>query len=247
MEQIKYKLEVFEGPLDLLLHLIDKNKVDICDIPIAEILSQFLLYVEDYKRADIDNISEFILMASQLVFIKSKMLLPKEEEEEGDPRDELAQMLLEYKKCKDAALILKESKEKNGDLIYVKKPDLVEADNTYPYTHSPDELVQSYESIFKRSFRRMPPPAAAFDKIVRANFVSVTRKVFAILRRLLRDRQIGFRTWMYSQRSRSEIVAAFLAVLELSKVNRIYLKETSDTDYQITLRKGTAYNGNERT
>ncbi len=239
MEQLEFKLEVFEGPLDLLLHLLDKNKVDICDIPIAELLDQYMAYVEEYKNYNLDNISEFLLVASRLLYIKSKLLLPSEEEEE-DPRLELVDMLEEYKKVKVAAGELGERKLKNGDLIFTKKQDKVKFDDTYKRTHNISILSRAYEEMFKIKQRKLPPPIESFSGIVGTKIVSVTSRVVSMLRRLIRGKYTSFKAFIYSQRSRSEVVAAFLAILELSKVKRIKLVdiEGAEGDFRIELAKG---------
>jgi len=225
MESVNFKLEVFEGPLELLVHLIEKNKVNICDIPISEILEQYMTYVEEYQRYNLDNISEFLLIASRLVYIKSRMLLPRVEDEEEDPREELVTMISNYIKYKDFASVLKEYKEKNGDKIYVKEPDKVEFDDTYKKKHDIAELIYAYNNILKRNLRKLPPPIQSFTGIVGTKHVSVSSRVFGLLRQLIMRKYISFKRFIYSQKSKSEVIAAFLAVLELSKVKRIMLKD----------------------
>ncbi|MDP4153069.1 MAG: segregation/condensation protein A [Bacillota bacterium] len=228
MENVQFKLEVFEGPLDLLMHLIDKNKVNICDIPIAEILDQFMAYVEEYQNYNLDNISEFLVMAAQLLYIKSRMLLPVEDTGEGeDPRDELIDMISRYRLYKEAAVTLKEYKSQNGDRIFVKEPELVEFDETYNKSHSIWQLLDAYRGMFRKNQRRMPPPIQSFSGIVGTPHVSVSSRVFNLLRHLLKRKYISFKSFIYSQKSRSEVVAAFLAILELSKVKRIRFEEVS--------------------
>ncbi len=239
MEQLEFKLEVFEGPLDLLLHLLDKNKVDICDIPIAELLDQYMAYVEEYKTYNLDNISEFLMVASRLLYIKSKLLLPVEQDEE-DPRLELVDMLEEYKKVKVAAGELSRRKAENGDIIFTKKQDKVKLDDTYRRTHDISVLSNAYEEMFKIKQRRLPPPIESFSGIVGTKIVSVASRVVSVLRRLVRGKYTSFKAFMYAQKSRSEVVAAFLAILELSKVKRIKLTdiEGTDGDFRIELAKG---------
>lgn len=234
-EQLQFKLEVFEGPMELLLHLLDKNKVDIMDIPISDILEQYLIYVNEYKKYDLDNISEFLVIASQLVLIKSRMLLPKSDTDEQDPRDELINMIEEYKKYKQVAQTLKEYKENNGDKLFVKDAEDVELDKKYTKVHPVSLLVNAYEGVYKKNMRKMPPSIEAFSGIVGHKIVSVTTKVMAILRSLISNKKVSFKKLMYAQKSRSEIVAAFLAVLELSKVKRIIISDSKTDSQDITL------------
>ena len=228
-EQLQFHLEVFEGPMDLLLHLIDKNKIDILDIPIALLLEQYMEYVEEYKKHDLDNLSEFLVVSSQLLYIKSKLLLPKEEsDEQEDPREELVKMILEYKKYKTVAQTLKEYKTENGDKLYIKGSEEIDFGKPKLKTQSVYSLVNAYESVFKKNMRRMPPPIESFSGIIGTKIVSVTSRVTNILRRLIKHKRLSFKELMYSQKSRSEVVAAFLAVLELSKVKRIILEDSGD-------------------
>lgn len=234
--QISFKLEVFEGPLDLLLHLIEKNKIDICDIPIAELLEQYMEYVEEYKRQDLDSVSDFIHMASTLLYIKSRMLLPKQEDEE-DPRGPLVDMLAEYQRYKAAAADLSRFSG-TGENLYVRAQEEVEPDPIYKGRHDPSELQEAYESLYRRIRGKLPPPVETFRAYVSTKVVSVGSRITFVLRQLVRSGQTLFSTLFVGARSRSDIVATFLAVLELSKVNRIRLDETGDKELKITLVPG---------
>lgn len=238
-EQLQFHLEVFDGPMELLLHLIDVNKIDILDIPIALLAEQYVQYVEEYKKYDLDNLSEFIVVLSQLLYIKSKMLLPKEESDEPeDPREELVKMILEYKKYKAVAQTLKDYKSEYGDKTYTKRSEEIDFGKPKMKQQTVSSLVNAYESVFKKNMRRMPPPLESFTGIVGHKIVSVTSRVSNILRQLIKRGRISFRELMYSQRSRSEVVAAFLAVLELSKVKRITLEDSADgTDTELILSR----------
>lgn len=238
--QISFKFEVFEGPLDLLLHLIEKNKIDICDIPIAELLEQYMEYIEEYRKADLDTISDFIAMASTLLYIKSKMLLPPEEEEE-DPREPLVDMLSEYKRYKEAAASLQTIAE-DGNNLFVRQPESISFDRTYTLNHPSEELKAAYAGLYRRIKGKLPPPVESFSAYVSTKIVSVNSRVTYVLRHLLKRGKMVFSSLFIGARSRSEIVATFLAVLELSKVNRIHLEEREDSELEISLISGKKAN-----
>ncbi len=235
MEKISFKLEVFEGPLDLLLHLIEKNKINICDIPVALLLEQFMEYVEEYRRRDMEELSDFLVMAAHLLYIKSRMLLPRaEEEDEQDPRQTLAERLLEYKRYKDAAAELAE-RYANGSRCLAHPAEELEPDPIYRRIHAPEELAAAYRTVCRRSVRRMPPPLSSFNGIVDRKVVSVASKVAFVMRRLLKAGQVTFKSLFSGISGRGEIVATFLAVLELVKLRRINVEEQSDLDYGLSL------------
>lgn len=246
--KLSFKLEGFEGPLDLLLLLISKNKINIYDIPIALLLEQYLCKLDEMKSMDLDVTSEFLAMAAHLVYIKSQMLLPRhEEEDEEDPRERLVRMLIEYKRYKGVVLHLAE-RARIGENRYVKKPDRVEPDESYRLTHSPQELKDAYLMTVKRIKRRLPPPASSFQGIVGRVVVSVSGKVVELLRRLVSRRSIGYQSAFSRARSRSDVVAIFLAILELTKIRRIRFTELGGGDYLLKLeekRKEVLANGSD--
>jgi len=164
---VTFKLEAFEGPLDLLLHLIVRNKVDIMDIPVAMILDQYLEYLDQMQEMDMEVAGDFILMASQLIFIKTKMLLPDEDTgEEEDPRAELAATLLEYRKIKQAGIWLGTCQAENAG-YYSKIPEPQQpVSRRYTYSHSPMDLVKAIHEMTERAKQAMPPPLHMFDEIV---------------------------------------------------------------------------------
>jgi segregation and condensation protein A len=223
MEKLQFKLEVFEGPLDLLLQLISKNKVSIYNIPILQITDQYFEVLERMKELDLDVSSEFLVMAAQLVYIKSRMLLPaeKEENEEGDPREELAQRLLEYQRYKLASEYLKE-REFASRYMFFKAPDEI-IPKTVPYEggYSMDELIAAFNDILERSQRRVPPPRKTFEGIVQREVVSVRDKEVHILKLLAGRGGVMFADIFQGMRTKPELVAAFLALLELIRGNRI--------------------------
>ena len=165
MEKVLYKLENFEGPLDLLLHLITKNKVNIYDIPIVEITDQYLDAIAGIE--ELDDTSEFLVLAAQLLYIKSKMLLPKpEEEEEEDPREDLARRLIEYKKYKEASLELRKSEFFSRDMCFKDTEKIDFPIPPYNRQHETIELINAFNSIMQRRRRREKPKKKAFFGIV---------------------------------------------------------------------------------
>lgn len=220
METITFHLEHFDGPLDLLLHLITKNKVSIYDIPIAQILEQYLDILHAADTMDMDIAGDFIAMAARLTYIKSRMLLPQPEiEETEDPRAQLVQLLLEYQRIKEAAPFLREQ-EGCGLERYVKPPEPLETE-PLPYQHAPHDLVRAMRNLLRRAERRIPPSVQAFSGLVGREAVTVGQQVAHILKQFTRFSKLQFRRLFAGMHSRSEAVATFLAVLELSKKRRI--------------------------
>ena len=221
---MEFHLDNFDGPLDLLLHLISKNKVSIYDIPIAEILEQYMAVLHEAERMDLDVAGDFIAMAAQLVYIKSKMLLPRHEadEPEDDPRAGLVELLLEYQRLKSATAFFAEKNE-NGRDIFVKQPEPRE-DGPVEYYHTVNDLIRAANKMLRRTKRRLPPPASAFSGIVGREPAPVEGRVTAILKRFLHRIRVPFLRLFDDAKDRSEIVATFLAVLELSKNRRIRLE-----------------------
>lgn len=221
---MEFHLEHFDGPLDLLLHLIAKNKVSIYDIPIAAILDQYMEVLHSAEAMDLDVAGDFVAMAAQLLYIKSRMLLPRQqqEQEDDDPRAALVETLLEYQRMKAVAPYLREQGEVGRDIL-VKPPELL-GDAPRVYHHTVSDLLRAADRMLRRTQRRVPPPASAFRGIVGREPVPVGTRVAAILRRLLHQARLPFRRLFEDACSRSEIVATFLAVLELSKDRRIRLE-----------------------
>lgn len=218
MESISYRLPSFEGPLDLLVHLVQKHKLNIYDIPIAELLEQYTETIEQWKRADLDVATEFLEMAARLVHIKSSMLLPRHEEAEELKR-ELTGELIEYRLCQEAARRLA-TRNVGGDL-FIREPIELEPDTTYRRTHPASVLFDAYLAAAGRGKRRLPPPVQAFSGIVSRKIVSVSSKIIFVLRRLYRRSSVSYASLFEQADSRSELVATFLALLELVKAKRI--------------------------
>lgn len=233
MSQISYKLEVFEGPMDLLLSLISKHKLDIYDIPIMELVEQYTDYVRKMQEADMDVASEFLEMAARLVYIKTVSLLPKSEEAEELKR-ELTGELLEYRDCQIMAGKLKDTA--NGFELYTKEPEEVEADMTYERFHEPFELLSAYQAAIGRIGRKLPPPVEAFTEIVQKKIVSVQSRISYILTSISGKGKHSFSTLIRGSRSRSEMVATFLALLELIRDKKVTAAEEGE-DLTINIKR----------
>lgn len=229
MQTITYHLDAFDGPLDLLLQLISKNKVNIYDIPIAEILEQYNAALEAMDIQDLDLLSDFVAMSAHLVYIKSKLLLPRHDEldDEQDPRRELVQMLLEYQQFKEVSGTLYTRYEVGRD-IFVKPQESLEPDKTYRFFHRVDDLVNAIHKMFDRADQKLPPPVSSFKGIVGREVYSVSSKVSFVLKSLLETGKTSFKGLFRKVKSRSEVVATFLAVLELCKSNKIRFSEEED-------------------
>lgn len=212
-----YKLEVFEGPLDLLLSLIAKNKLNIYDIPISTLLEQYMEQINRMQEADLDVASEFLEMAARLVHIKSVSLLPKHEEEEA-LRRELTGQLLEYQQCKEMAEKLRQIQ--SFDRI-VRPQSKIPADHAYKRHHEPAEMLAAYLSAMGRKRRAEPPSAESFSGLMTKRIVSVPSQIIYVLRRLWKRKRIAFRELFRGKKDSSERIAAFLAVLELVKGKRL--------------------------
>ena len=217
LEKISYKLDVFEGPLDLLLHLIEKNKLNIYDIRIADLLEQYMRQIELMKEQDLEIAGEFLAMASHLVQIKSAMLLPKYEEAE-EMRKELSGQLIEYRKCKRMAAMLAANISFES---FCREPAKMKADMTYQRSHEPAYLIGAYLAAVGRGKAKIPPPKEAFSGIVARRVVSVSSKIYAVLRLLRNGEPCRYESLFDTVTDKSELVATFLAVLELIKGKRI--------------------------
>ena len=228
---IPVKLPVFEGPLDLLLHLIDKNKIDIYDIPIVEITNQYMEYIKAMEREDLNTMSEFLLMAATLLDIKCRMLLPKEVNEEGeeeDPRQELVEQLLQYKLYKYMALELKD-RELLSDRSMFKKPDIPKEVSEYTPPVDLDELIgdltltklnQIFQEVIRRQTEKIDPVRSKFGKIEKEE-VTLPEKMDYISAYTKLHRRFSFRDLLMRQSSKVQVIVTFLAVLEMMKSGRV--------------------------
>ncbi len=222
---ISYKLEGFEGPLDLLLQLIARNKYNIYDIPLLELIEQYLEQIESIKQNEMEVESEFLEMASRLLYIKTVSLLPKHEEV-VKLKEELTGELLEYMVCQQMAR--KFSEMQGGFDFFVRKPTEYEFDKTYELIHPKNVMFESYLAAVGRGQRRLPPSTAPFTKIVAKKIVAVSTKIVFVIRNLWKGGKSKLSSLYASAESRSEIVATFLAVLELCKANRVKVEGEGD-------------------
>lgn len=221
MEPLKFKLDVFEGPLDLLLSLIAKHKLDIHNIEISSLLEQYLDYIAQMRAADLEIASEFLTMAARLVYIKTLSLLPVYEEEK-DLKKELEGQLLEYRLCKEMAARLQARYQ--GDRIFVREATPLPVDRTYRASHEPSVLLGAYLAAIGRARRKLPPPRTAFSGIVSRRMVSVESRIVYVLRELYRNGSMPYDSF-FRAGDRSEMVATFLAMLELMKSKRIRVSD----------------------
>lgn len=233
MTELNFRLEnlEFEGPLDLMLLLIQKHKLNIQDIEITVLLDQFLLYLERMTEADIDVTAEFLEAAARLVLIKSAALLPRDEAEKM--KKELQGALIEYALCKTMAEKLK--KRWIGDAVYVRQPMEIEVDAAYHGTHQPEEIPFAYSAVSKRAKMKSETPRS-LAPIVAKSYVTVYTGVVVVLKSLLTKQKVTLAE-LYKGRPRSYRVSIFLAVLELSKAGRIVISEDGES---VSLREENA-------
>jgi segregation and condensation protein A len=221
-ESLTVKLPEFEGPLDLLVHLIEKDKLDIYDIPIVSITEQYIQYINTMQEYDIDLASEFLLMAAMLLQIKSRMLLPKddlEEEEEGDPREMLVEMLVEYRRFKKRAALLRECLAQSRLHTYRNPmPPQISVRKIKPYTLT--DLLRALASLI--------PTAEERPTVIPRQEFHVQDKMHEIMDLLrTKHKRVLFNTFVHKKNSRSEAIAAFLAILELLRLKQIGIEQES--------------------
>lgn len=234
---IPVRLEVFEGPLDLLLYLIDKNKLDIYDIPIVLITEQYMEYIRDMKTKNMDIMSEFLVMAATLLKIKSKMLLPKDEtlEEEEDPRQELVEKLLEYKMYKYMSYELKDRQIDAAKVIY-RKPAIPAEILQYKEKVNVEELMADvtlaklqkiFQSVIKKQVEKLDPIRSEFGKIEKEE-VTLSDRMLYIQRyatKYGKNARFSFRNLLEAQSSKVETIVTFLGILELMKIGVIQIEQ----------------------
>ena len=228
------EMQDFEGPLDLILFLLGKNKMEIQDISISLICDQYIGWLERRQKMDLEVASEFVAMASHLVYIKTRMLLSLEDEEAQSEMDALIQSLEERRRNEKYILVKAVARKLEpmgefGRSIVTRNPEQVKRGKIYEYDHEKADLVLAMAEIQNRSERSLPPPKTAFREIVQHEPYPVESKAREILRRLKEQGITRFRLLFQGNRSRSEIVATFLAVLELCRAHVLHLAG-SETD-----------------
>ena len=236
---LKVKLQVFEGPLDLLLHLLEKNKVSIYDIPIVEITNQYMEYISEMKRQDLNIVSEFLVMAATLLDIKSRMLLPKEEKEEiqEDPRAELVQKLLEYKMYKCMSYELKD-RQVDAQKVMFKTPTIPDEVRKYQEPVNLEELLSNVtlkklnailKSIMRKREDKIDPIRSKFGKIEKEE-VSLEERMVYLEQYAITHRNFSFRGILEAQSTKMEIIVTFLSILELMKTGKILISQENIFD-----------------
>ena len=242
MEQPRYRLEGivrtrsdemedFDGPLDVIFLLLSKNKIEIQDVSITAILEQYLAYLDEMKRLDMEIASEFITMASHLMLIKTKMLLSAAEQEEAQSELDLLRQSLLDRQRKEAIEAIRtavswlEPRNEIGRCLFTKEPEPLRRDQTYRYQHDTADLLRALDDIAERNQRRLPPPTVKFKGIVGKEPYPVSKKTGEVLRKLLLKGIERLKNLFKGSRSRSEVVATFLAVLDMCKNNSVVLED----------------------
>lgn len=246
---LEVKLEAFEGPLDLLLHLIEKNKIDIYDIPIVEITEQYLDYIRQMETEDMNVMSEFLVMAATLLDIKCKMLLPREVNEEGeeeDPRAELVQKLLEYKMYKYMSFELKDMQVDAAKSFYKETTMPKEVEAFRPPVDYEEligdmtlaKLHEIFKAVIRRQENKVDPVRSSFGKIEKYE-VNIEEKSVYIQDFIRTHRRFSFRELLEKQHSKAEVIVTFLVVLELMKVGKLTVEQESIDDEITVISKET--------
>ena len=224
---LTYRLDEFEGPLDLLLTLIEKNKIDIADIPIASIFEQYMQYIAEAERLDLEIACEFIVMASTLMLIKSKMLLPRDPEKDEDPRRELVDALLIYQKAKeDAETLRPRYSEFSGRLA--KDNEEIPAEKGFPLGLDPSLLSKALGVMVNRLKQTTEVPQTMINPLIKHRVVSVEDQIEMIVSKLTANESASFFYLLKDAKDRPELLAAFMGILELIKLRRILFCEEDE-------------------
>ena len=225
LETNKYalKLDNFEGPLDLLVHLIDKNKLDIYDIKITDIADQYIDYINQMERMNLDVASEFLVIASTLVYLKSKELLPKEVDDEAElTEEELIARIIEYKKYKEISKKFKEFYQENSKRFYGMPAQIELPKQKLEKTYSKDILAERYERLIEASKNKINLNAKNIEKIAIIEKFTVASKVKDMLRTLIKNKSFVFnKLFSLKEKSKPEVVTAFSGLLELSRRSKV--------------------------
>lgn len=224
-------MEDFEGPLDVIFELLSKNKIEIQDVSITAILEQYLAYLEEMKRMDMEIASEFITMASHLMLIKTKMLLSAAEQAEAESELDLLRQSLVERKRKEAmeqirlAVTVLEERNEIGRCLFTKGPEPLRREQGYRYQHDVRDLLRALDMIAERSSRQLPPPTTNFQGIVGKEPYPIGRKTGEVLRQLVLRGVERLKNLFRGNKTRSEVVATFLAILDLCKTNTVTLED----------------------
>ena len=226
----------FDGPLSVILLLLSKNKIEIQDVSITSILEQYLAYLDEMKRLDMEIASEFITMASHLMLIKTKMLLSAAEQAEAESELDLLRQSLVERRRKEAmeqirkAVTELEPRNEIGRCLFTKDPEPLRRDKTYRYQHDIRDILRALDMIAERNARQLPPPTANFMGIVGKEPYPIGRKTGEVLRQLVLRGMERLKNLFRGNKTRSEVVATFLAVLDLCKNNKVVLEDDINGD-----------------
>ena len=239
----KIKIENFEGPLDLLCHLVEKNKMDIYDISISEITDQYIDYINSMSAMNLEVTGDFLIMASKLLYIKSKILLPVEEEKEEaeeDTKEELIAKLVEYKRIKEITELMKDNNEKYS-LFHYKEPEKITFNKVKPKletTYSSDLIPSVFMKISKASMDRVNHNASDVHRLIESEKVTVKSKIRDILKGILKKGEVIFnKTFNIKEKSKIEVITAFMAMLELNRACKVsILQDYTFGDIKLTKR-----------
>ncbi len=229
LETNKYAIKInnFEGPLDLLCHLIDKNKMDIYDIQISEIADQYIEYLKQMEKMNLDITSEFLIMASTLVYIKSKSLLPRQNDEEEElTEEELLRRIIEYKKYKEITKKFKENYQEYSNRLFKFTENIELPKQKLEKKFAPEVIPELYEKIVKRNNEKINQNANNIQKIAVTETITVGSKVKEMFRELVRKPKFVFnKLYKISKCNKVEVVTAFTGLLELSRRNKVVTKQ----------------------
>jgi len=238
----KIKIENFEGPLDLLCHLVEKNKMNIYDISISEITDQYVEYINSMSAMSLEVTGDFLIMASKLLYIKSKILLPTEEEkeeEEEDSRESLIAKLVEYKRIKEITELMKDNNEKYS-LFHYKEPEKITFSKIKPKletTYSSELIPSVFMKISKANMEKINHNASDVHRLIESEKITVKSKIRDILKGILKKGEVVFnKTFNIKEKSKIEVITAFMAMLELNRASKVSILQ----DYNfgdIKLRK----------
>lgn len=239
----KIKIENFEGPLDLLCHLVEKNKMNIYDIPISEITNQYIEYINSMQAMNLEVTGDFLIMASSLLLLKSKTLLPVEEEDSDDEeisKEELIQKLVEYKRIKEITELMKDNGEKFS-MFHYKEPEKIAFTKVKPKlekTYSSDLIPSVFMRIAKANIEKINHNASDVNRLIESEKITVKSKIKDILRGILKKGHLIFnKTFDIQEKSKIEVITAFMAMLELNRASKVNIsQEYNFGDIKLTRR-----------
>jgi segregation and condensation protein A len=240
MEKLSFNVETYEGPLDLLLSLIQKNKVSITDIPIALICDQYIEYIEKAQALDMELASEFIVMASELMLIKSKMLLPKAEEDEEDPRMSLTDSLLRFQQAKEAVVKLSPLYAYYSARM-VKDTDEISVDKTFVHDQDIEDLLGAVRRIVAYNNVQRTPAKENFAPMISKPIIPVEIKIMSIIKTIEKRGAASLSELLSEEKSLPDLIASFLGVLELVKIRKLLVEDGDSPSDNALLSSNTRF------